>query len=290
MRITNIAFAGIALLACRQPDEQRQVRSHDVATSNIVPLPPQRPPPQVGDTASNRVTITGPTVVVAFPRISPADSSSEDVSTTYDDWSHYAGKALRFLKAREVHTVFLMTDSVRVSQDGREFILPVSNEPLVFLATPRRTGRELRGGIGSDADIIDLAANYFWNGRVPNAVGDTLTAETARADFAITRPTIIAFFPRPDPDSARIAERVEHLRDSLDRRGVTILLTFKHRFTVFERGRVDTIQASGYRGFYVTAPDAWSGELWIGPRSDEELVHEIQEYLTELRSKTRREN
>ncbi len=303
MRTTTIVFAGIALLACRRPDEQGPLRSQQVATTATAPLAAGTLPPQASDTGSNRVTITSPTIIVAFPRPSPTDSSggsSQEASEAYDDWSYYADKALRFLKARGVHTVFLLTDTVRVIEHGQEIILPVSNGPLVYFARQGRPGRELPG-YDSDATIIDAAADYFWAGKVPNAVGDTLTAPNAHADFAVARPTIIAFFSRRDlefddrkwigreyPDSARIVQQVESLRDSLDRSGVTIDLTFKHRFTVFERGRVDTIRTQAVKGFYVTAPNDWGGQFWIGPRQTPELVQDIREYLNKLRSTTPR--
>jgi len=258
------------------------------------------------DTASAtaRIVITGPTVIVAFPRPEPGDSS-HDSFEAYGDWFFYAGQAATFLDARGVRAVRVVVDTLRITHDGKETVLPVPRDaPLCYFATPGHRPHHVTG-FDSHGDIIDVAAQYFWAGKVPLAAGDTLTPETANADFVITRSTVIAFFSRralrrfygdpPEyPDSARLAQQVEYVRDSLDHSGITIAVTFKEPFTVFLRGAVDTmrpIQSGGVIGYYVADPDDWARRrLWMGLRSTSSLVRDIGEYVDRLRSTVRRDS
>jgi len=136
-----------------------------------------------------------------------------------------------------------------------------------------------------------MAAEYFWGGVLPRRRGDTLPPHTAAADFVISRPTVIAFFSRRRltqgrdapafyADSAKLAEQVSALRDTLDRMGVTIALTFKEPFTVLVRGAVDTIWMSGaVVGYYAVNPIDWQPLIMANFWSDAMLLSDIRQYL-----------
>jgi len=289
-----VAVCALALLSCQRPADDPVRREKQAASAVGVQ---DTVTTVVADSATARITITGPTIIVAFPRPEPNDSS-HDSFEAYSDWLFYARQATNFLVHRGVRSLQAVADTLRVMQDGKETVLLTSREaPLCYLAAPGRPSQHF-SGYDSHADIINAAVVYFWDGKAPVARGDTLTAEAVNADFAVIRPTVIAYFSRrmlnfgrrgsmEYPDSARLLQQVEYLRDSLDRNGVTITMTSKEPFTVFGRGSVDTVRpvgAGGVVGYYVAAPDDWGRHIWVGLRSTPELVQEIRAYLHRARS------
>jgi len=235
------------------------------------------------------VTISGPTLLLAVPR--PAPDQSEEASEAGDDMGHYFVRAAEFLEPRGVRALGITTDTLRLRQEGKDSIATVVlNRPRYFFVVPGKPPRTL-SDFATDDELIAMATDYFWGGVVPRRPGDTLTAHTATADFVISRPTVIAFFSRRRlnldrnapafyADSAKLAQQVAALRDTLDRMGVTIELTFKEPFTVLVRGAVDTIRMSGpVIGYYAVNPTDWQPLIMANLWADAMLLSHIHEYL-----------
>ncbi len=297
MRPHFIASAAAMLLAACDPRpaapsgqphaEEDQAKAFN-RTSDTEPAPGRR------DTtpATARITITGPTLVVAVRRPAADDTSHEGAEAS-DDRSFYAGRAADFLEARGVRSVFFAADTLHIEQDGKEvFVAVQEGEPLCYFTTPGHQPLSFYG-FDSDADIIDAAATYFWGGEVPHGQRDTLTPQGVTVDFVVTRPTVIAFFSRRAlnvssaappvyPDSARLVEQVASLRNSLDSSGVTLELTFKDRFTVLLRGAIDTvipIRSGTAIGYYAASPRDWQTQIMGGFWPTPKLAGEIKTYL-----------
>jgi len=235
------------------------------------------------------VTISGPTLIVAVPR--PAPDQSEEASEAADDMGLYFARAAAFLEPRGVRAFGITADTLQLRQEGKDSITTVVlTRPRYFFIVPGKPPRTL-SNFATDDELIAMATDYFWGGVVPRRPGDTLTAHTAAADFVISRPTVIAFFsrrrlnfdrnpPAVYADSARLAEQVAALRDTLDRMGVTIELTFKVPFTVLVRGAVDTIRASGaVIGYSAVSPTDWQPLVMANFWPDAMLLSHIREYL-----------
>jgi len=293
---TALAVYTVSVLACQRPAPRAHEGPDSVITTAAtnIDLKLSR-----SDSSSATIRITTPTLIVAFPRPTAGDST-QDTFEAYNDWSFYADRAATFLKARGVRPMLLVVDTLDIINDGKESIVVVPRAaPLCYLVVPGRPPLQFNG-YDSDADIIDAAGRYFWAGKVPRASTDTLTVEKVHADYVITRPTFIGFFsrralrmrgnPSEWPDSARLVDQVEHLRDSLAQRGIAIDFTFEDAFTVLIRGQVDTVRpvrSGGVVGYYVAHPDDWRQQLWVGPRTTSELVREIDDYVDHFRSKRR---
>ncbi len=236
------------------------------------------------------VKISGPTLILAVPRPARGHSPEEE-SEANDDLGAYFARAAKFLEARGVRSLGIATDTLRLRQDGKDLFAAVALErPRYFFAVPGKPPRSLNG-FATDDELIAMAAEYFWAGVVPRRRGDTLTSQTAAVDFVISRPTVIAFFSRRRlnldrdapafyADSAKLAQQVAALRDTLDRIGVTIELTFKEPFTVLVRGAVDTIRMSGpVIGYYAVNPADWQPRIMANFWSDALLLRDINDYL-----------
>lgn len=257
-------------------------------------------PPSIADSITGvaRISIDGPTLILAVQRPVAGDSSHEATEAD-DDRSYYFGRAADFLEARGVRAVSFLADTVKVLQDGKDSSVVVGEgEPLVYFATPGRASRSFQG-FDSDGDIIDAAAAYFWAGRVPGGGTDTLTPAMVSVDFVVTRPTVIAFLsrraltafsripPTLESDSARLVAQVDSLRGALDSGGVTLQITFQDRFTVLGRGAVDTIvpiRSGTAMGYYAANPDDWRTDIMAGFWPTSRLVSEINRYLNRTRS------
>ena len=235
------------------------------------------------------VTISGPTLIVAVPR--PVHDASEEESEATDDMGHYFARAAEFLEPRGVRAFGIVADTLRLRQEGKDSITTVVlTRPRYFFVLPGKPPRTL-SDFATDDELIAMATDYFWGGVVPRRPGDTLTAHTAAADFVISRPTVIAVFSRRrlnfdrNPpafyaDSARLAQQVVALRDTLDRMGVTFELTFKEPFTVLARGAVDTVRLSGsVIGYYAVSPTDWAPRIMANFWPDALLLSHIPEYL-----------
>jgi len=187
----------------------------------------------------------------------------------------------------------MLADTLRLQQGSKELLVVVPDgHPVCYLVAPGQAPLSV-AGYDSDADLIEAAAKYFWAGVVPPGQADTLTPQTAGADFVISRPTVIAFFSRrtlhfgrnPSAnylDSARLVEQVESLRDTLDSIGVTLELTFKERFTVLVRGAVDTIvplRSGAVIGYYAVNPADWRPDFMIGLWPNARLLSDIDAYV-----------
>jgi len=235
------------------------------------------------------VTISGPTLIVAVPR--PAPDVSQEASEAADDRGLYFARAAAFLEPRGVRALGITTDTLRLRQEGKDSITTVVlSRPRYFFVVPGKPPRTL-SDFATDDELIAMATDYFWGGVVPRRPGDTLTTQTAAADFVITRPTVIAVFSRRrlnfdrNPpafyaDSAKLAQQVLALRDTLDRMGVTIELTFKEPFTVLARGAVDTVRLSGtVIGYYAVSPTDWHPQIMANFWPDALLLSHIPQFL-----------
>ncbi len=247
--------------------------------------------PAAADTMTSAVTVTisGPTLILAVRR--PGSGQSEEESEAGDDLGHYFARAAEFLEPRGVRSLGIATDTLRLRQEGKDSVATVVlNRPRYFFVVPGKPPRSL-SEFATDDELIAMAVDYFWGGVVPRRPGDTLTAHTAAADFVISRPTVIAFFsrrrlnfdrnpPAVYADSAKLAQQVAVLRDTLDREGVTIELTFRVPFTVLVRGAVDTIRMIGpVIGYYAVNPTDWQPLIMANFWSDAMLLSHIHEYL-----------
>jgi len=235
------------------------------------------------------VTVSGPTLILAIRR--PARSESEEASEAGDDMGRYFARAADFLEPRGIRSLAVTTDTLRIRQEGKDSVATVVlNRPRYFFVAPGKPPRSL-SDFATDDELIAMAADYFWGGVVPRRPGDTLTAQTGAADFVISRPTVIAVFSRRrlnfdrNPpafyaDSAKLAQQVAALRDTLDRMGVTIELTFKEPFTVLARGAVDTIRLSGaVIGYYAVSPTDWDPKIMVNYWPDALLLSHIREFV-----------
>src|SRR6266567_5125352 len=247
------------------------------------------------DSATKHISIVGPTVLLAVRRSIGRDTTQE-ATEALGDWSFYFARAAEFLAARGVRAETMVADTLRIQEDGHQSAVVVPEAaPLYYFAEPGHQPRSFLG-FDSDADLIEAAGRFFWAGVVPRGHGDTLTPQSVIVDFVITRPTVIAFFsrrtlnlgrnaPAEYPDSARLVEQVASLRDTLDRNGVTLELTFKERFTVLVRGAVDTIApapSGATIGYYAANPQDWKTDFMVGLWPTPRLLSEINAYVHRL--------
>ena len=247
--------------------------------------------------ATRRIHITGPTVILAVRRSLAHDAvSSEEANEALGDFTFYFGRAASFLEDRGVQSMIEAVDTLVIEQDNTDTTIVVETEPLYYVTTSGKHAVHLFG-IDSDHELVSLAVNYFWGGKVPVGRSDTLTAATAAADFVVTRPTIIGYFSRrmldisyrghgSSPaiygDSSLLVDELQALRDTLNRAGIDVEIVLRNRFTVLIRGRIDSISLSGMGrtlGYFVAGPDNWRTRYIDAYRPRVELIQELRSFL-----------
>ncbi len=295
--VQTLVILCLLLTACRSKSRDTQtVREDRSGHVDTAPLEISAIRKDTGG-ATRRIHITGPTVILAVSRSLAHDAvSSQEANEGLGDVTFYFGRAASFLEDRGVRSVIVAVDTLVIEQDNTDTTIVIETEPLYYVTTPGKHAVYLFG-IDGDHELVSLAVNYFWGGKVPVGRGDTLTAATAAADFVVTRPTIIGYFSRrmldisyrghgPSPaiygDSSLLVDELQALRDTLNSAGIDVEIALRNRFTVFGRGRVDSISLSGMGrtlGYFVAAPDNWRTRYIDAYRPRVELIQELRSFL-----------
>jgi hypothetical protein len=118
--------------------------------------PPERLPAE--DTT---VAMAGPTVVVAWRRVTQAETDAdENLALLLFDFERYAANAGAELQKSGVTVHQVGARRVRVADAGQQVADVPSQEPRYILAAPGKTPRVLEG-LQSDAALLRAAAEYF---------------------------------------------------------------------------------------------------------------------------------
>lgn len=118
------------------------------------------PPPRL-PAEDTTVAIAGPTVVVAWRRVSQADvDADENLALLLFDFERYVANVTPVLQKAGVSVHQVGARRVRLSDAGRQTADVQSQEPRYILAAPGRPPRVLEG-MQTDAAILRAAAEYF---------------------------------------------------------------------------------------------------------------------------------
>lgn len=118
------------------------------------------PPPRL-PAEDTTVAMTGPTVVVAWRRVSQADvDADENLALLLFDFERYVANVTPVLQKAGVAVHQVGARRVRVADGGRQTADVQSQEPRYILAAPGRPPRVLEG-LQTDAAILRAAAEYF---------------------------------------------------------------------------------------------------------------------------------
>lgn len=119
------------------------------------------PPPPRLPAEDTTVAVAGPTVVVAWRRVSQAETDAdENLALQLFDFERYVGNVTpRFQQAGvTVHQVGARR--VRVADAGRQVADVQSQDPRYVLAAPGKPPRVIEG-LQTDAALLRAAAEYF---------------------------------------------------------------------------------------------------------------------------------
>jgi hypothetical protein len=118
------------------------------------------PPPRL-PAEDTTVAMAGPTVVVAWRRVSQAEvDADEDLALLLFDFERYVANVTPVLQTAGVAVHQVGAKRVRLAEGGRQTADVQSMEPRYILAAPGRPPRVLEG-LQTDAAILRAAAEYF---------------------------------------------------------------------------------------------------------------------------------
>lgn len=121
----------------------------------------EAPPPERLPAEDTTVAMAGPTVVVAWRRVSQAEvDADENLALLLFDFERYAANAAPLLEQAGLTVHQVGARRVRLSSDGRPVADVQSEQPRYVLAAPGREPRVLEG-LQTDAALLRAAADYF---------------------------------------------------------------------------------------------------------------------------------
>lgn len=125
------------------------------ACGNDEPPPPRLP---AEDTT---VAVAGPTVVVAWRRVSQAEvDADENLALLLFDFERYVANVTPVLQEAGVTVHQVGAKRVRVAENGQQVADVASEQPRYVLAAPGKPPRVMEG-MQTDAALLRAAAEYF---------------------------------------------------------------------------------------------------------------------------------
>jgi hypothetical protein len=121
----------------------------------------EEPPPPRLPAEDTTVAVAGPTVVVAWRRVSQAEvDADEDLALLLFDFERYVANVTPVLQQAGVTVHQVGARRVRLAEAGRQVADVQSEQPRYVLAAPGRPPRILEG-LQTDAALLRAAADYF---------------------------------------------------------------------------------------------------------------------------------
>jgi hypothetical protein len=121
----------------------------------------EKAPPERLPAEDTTVAMAGPTVVVAWRRVTQAEVDvDEDLALLLFDFERYAANVAPELEKAGLAVHQVGAKRVRVAQGGRQVADVTTQEPRYILAAPGRDPRVLEG-LQTDAALLRAAADYF---------------------------------------------------------------------------------------------------------------------------------
>jgi hypothetical protein len=120
----------------------------------------ETPPPRL-PAEDTTVAVAGPTVVVAWRRVTQAEvDADENLALLLFDFERYVANVVPELQKAGFTVHQVGAKRVRVADGGRQVADVQSHEPRYVLAAPGREPRVLEG-LQTDAALLRAAADYF---------------------------------------------------------------------------------------------------------------------------------
>jgi hypothetical protein len=120
-----------------------------------------RPPPERLPAEDTTVAMAGPTVVVAWRRVSQRETDvDENLALLLFDFERYAANVAPVLQQGGVTVHQVGAKRVRLADGGRQVADVQSQDPRYILAAPGKPPRVLEG-LQTDAALLRAAADYF---------------------------------------------------------------------------------------------------------------------------------
>lgn len=121
----------------------------------------EEPPPPRLPAEDTTVAVAGPTVVVAWRRVSQAEvDADEDLALLLFDFERYVANVTPVLRDAGVAVHQVGARRVRLADAGRQVADVASEQPRYVLAVPGRPPRVVEG-LQTDAALLRAAADYF---------------------------------------------------------------------------------------------------------------------------------
>lgn len=121
----------------------------------------EKPPPERLPAEDTTVAMAGPTVVVAWRRVSQAETDAdENLALLLFDFERYAANVVPELQKAGVTVHQVGARRVRLAEGPQQVADVQSQEPRYILAAPGKTPHVLEG-LQSDAALLRAAADYF---------------------------------------------------------------------------------------------------------------------------------
>ncbi|HEX6038228.1 hypothetical protein [Longimicrobium sp.] len=118
------------------------------------------PPPRL-PAEDTTVAVAGPTVVVAWRRVSQAEvDADEDLALQLFDFERYVGNVTPRLQQAGVTVHQVGAKRVRVADAGRQVADVRTEQPRYVLAAPGKPPQVIEG-LQTDAALLRAAADYF---------------------------------------------------------------------------------------------------------------------------------
>lgn len=119
------------------------------------------PPPPRLPAEDTTVAVAGPTVVVAWRRVSQAETDAdENLALLLFDFERYVANVAPVLQEAGVTVHQVGARRVRVAENGRQVADVASEQPRYVLAAPGKPPRVMEG-MQTDAALLRAAADYF---------------------------------------------------------------------------------------------------------------------------------
>jgi hypothetical protein len=120
-----------------------------------------KPPPERLPAEDTTVAMTGPTVVVAWRRVSQAEvDADENLALQLFDFERYVANVTPELQKAGFAVHQVGARRVRLADAGRPVADVQSEQPRYILAAPGRPPRVIEG-LQTDAGLLRAAAEYF---------------------------------------------------------------------------------------------------------------------------------
>lgn len=121
----------------------------------------EEPPPPRLPAEDTTVAVGGPTVVVAWRRVSQAETDAdENLALLLFDFERYVANVTPVLQRAGVTVHQVGARRVRVAENGQQVADVASEQPRYVLAAPGQPPRVIEG-LQTDAALLRAAADYF---------------------------------------------------------------------------------------------------------------------------------